>query len=142
VRRAKCDDQVSRHTADRRRDCLACESAVPGADSGFDEALVDYRQTVLAASEAKVAPGARRVTGEGGGPVGSDDRDRRARAVEVHIGDRGTERAQQRTLRVGRQELMEDAANGPAPGDPDTLRSAPDHHGLGTRRVRRLVVVC
>jgi hypothetical protein len=89
MRRAEGDDQVPGGSADSRHDGIACESAVPGSVFGFDEAFVDHGQTVLAASEAELAPRARHVTGEGGRPVGSDDCDRGARPVEIHIRDRG-----------------------------------------------------
>jgi hypothetical protein len=78
MRRAKGDDQVPGDSANCLHDGIARESAVAGSVLGVDEAFVDHGQTVLAASEAELAPRACHVAGEGGWPVGSDDRDRRA----------------------------------------------------------------
>jgi hypothetical protein len=78
MRCAEGDDQIPGGPANCLQDGIACESTVSGSIFGFDQAFVDHGQAVFAASEAELAPSAHHVAGEGGCPVGGDDRDRRA----------------------------------------------------------------
>jgi len=95
---------------------------------------------VLAASEAELAPGACRIGSEDGGAIRSDDRHGRARTIEVLVGDRRTERAEQRPLRVDREKFLQDPAQGSSPRRSDPPRGVAHHDSLWAGRVGRLVV--